>query len=113
MGEASLAAHQVAFQLFVFVLDAIAGQIMVALAAGDSALIAGIGIIPRAFTGDPAMIQYAQALWPFFALALHLGVSGVWVALNVLIAVRFITCGARFVGRRCTITGASGRARAF
>ncbi|HET7272756.1 MAG TPA: MATE family efflux transporter [Rubrobacter sp.] len=180
MGESSLAAHQVAFQLFVFlalVLDAvaIAGQIMVgrSLGAGDAdgayaaaarmifwsvavgvlfaaALLASIGIIPRAFTGDPAVIERAQVLWPFFALmqpigaavfaldgiligasdrrflkwsmvaalacfaplalaalALHLGVVVVWAALNVLMAVRLITCGARFVGRRWAVSGAS------
>jgi MATE family, multidrug efflux pump len=185
MGEASLAAHQVAFQLFIFlalVLDAIAiaGQIMVgrSLGAGDADgayaaaarmilwsvavgvlfaafLVAGIGIIPRAFTGDPAVIERARALWPFFALmqpvgaavfaldgiligasdtrflkwsmvaafacfaplalgalALHLGVVGVWAALNVLMAVRLITCGARFLGRRWAVTGASMTSRA-
>ncbi len=92
MGEAPLAAHQVAFQLFVFlalVLDAvaIAGQIMVgrSLGGGDAdgayaaavrmifwsvavgaifaaGLLAGMGVIPRAFTGDPAVIQQASAL---------------------------------------------------
>jgi Na+-driven multidrug efflux pump len=46
------------------------------------------------------------------ALALHLGVVGVWVALNVLMAVRLITCGARFVGRRWAVTGASLASRA-
>jgi Na+-driven multidrug efflux pump len=45
-------------------------------------------------------------------LILHLGVVGVWVALNVLMAVRLITCGARFVGRRWVVTGASTMGRA-
>jgi putative MATE family efflux protein len=178
MGDVPLAAHQVAFQLFIFlalVLDAIAiaGQIMVgrSLGAGDAqgayaaavrmifwsvavgalfaaGLLAGAGIIPRAFTGDPAVIEQASALWPLFvlmqpigaavfaldgiligasdtrflkwsmvaalavfaplalaALSLDLGVVGVWIALNVLMAVRLFTCGARFVGRRWAVVG--------
>ncbi|HET7481157.1 MAG TPA: MATE family efflux transporter [Rubrobacteraceae bacterium] len=180
MGEASLGAHQVAFQLFVFlalVLDAIAiaGQILVgrSLGAGDAAgaydaarrmiswsvavgvvfaaaLLAGTGLIPRAFTGDPAVIERAREIWPLFALmqpvgsavfaldgiligasdtrflkwsmvaafatfaplallslAFGLGVTGVWVALNVLMAVRLLTCGGRFLGRRWAVVGAS------
>jgi Na+-driven multidrug efflux pump len=112
-------------------------------------LLAGTGIIPRAFTGDPAVIEQARALWPLFvlmqpigaavfaldgiligasdtrflkwsmvaalavfaplalgALSLGLGVVGVWVALNVLMAVRLVTCGARFLGRRWAVVGA-------
>ena len=183
MGVASLGAHQVAFQLFVFlalVLDAIAiaGQIMVgrALGAGDAisaydaarrmigwsvavggvfaaALLAGTGLIPRAFTGDPAVIGRAQEIWPLFALMQPIGAAvfaldgiligasdtrflkwsmlaafatfaplallaltfgfglvGVWIALNVLMAVRLLTCGARFIGRRWAVTGASREA---
>ena len=179
MGEAPLAAHQVAFQLFIFlalVLDAIAiaGQIMVgrSLGAGDAegayaaavrmifwsvaggalfaaALLAGTGVIPRAFTGDPTVIEEARSLWPLFVLMqpigaavfaldgiligasdtrflkwsmlaalglfaplalatlpLELGVIGVWAALNVLMAVRLLTCGVRFVGRRWAVVGA-------
>jgi len=179
MGEAPLAAHQVAFQLFVFlalVLDAIAiaGQIMVgrSLGAGDAAgayaaavrmifwsvavgalfaagLLVGTGLIPRAFTGDPAVIEQASAIWPLFVLmqpigaavfaldgiligagdtrflkwsmvaafatfaplalgtlSLGLGVVGVWAALNVLMVVRLVTCGARFLGRRWAVVGA-------
>lgn len=178
MGEASLGAHQVAFQLFIFlalVLDAIAiaGQILVGrfLGAGDAQeayvaarrmifwsvavggafaalLLAGTGIIPRAFTGDAAVIERARSLWPLFALmqpigaavfaldgiligasdtrflkwsmiaafltfaplalgalALGLGVVGVWISLNVLMVVRLTTCGARFVGRRWAVVG--------
>lgn len=180
MGEASLAAHQVAFGLFLFlalVLDAvaIAGQILVGrlLGAGDAegahtaarrmifwsvvvgcafcvALLAGTGTIPRAFTGDPEVVERAGDLWPLFALmqpvgaavfaldgiligasdtrflkwsmvaaflvfaplalsalAFGLGVIGVWAALNVLMLVRLITCGARFRGRRWAVVGAS------
>ena len=89
MGDDALAAHQIAFQLFVFlalVLDsiAIAGQVIVgrSLGAGDAeeayraarrmielAVLAGalfavimlvlIDVLPRAFTGDPAVIDQA------------------------------------------------------
>jgi putative MATE family efflux protein len=180
MGEASLAAHQVAFGLFVFlalVLDAvaIAGQILVGrlLGAGDAVsaysaarrmifwsvvvgcafsvvLLAGTGTIPRAFTGDPEVVRRAGDLWPLFALmqpigaavfaldgiligagdtrflkwsmlsallvfaplvliapVFGLGVTGVWAALNVLMIVRLLTCGARFRGRRWAVVGAT------
>jgi Na+-driven multidrug efflux pump len=98
VGAASLGAHQVAFQLFVFlalVLDAIAiaGQVLVAraLGAGDDgtafaaarrmielAVAAGVvmavvllalaDVLPRAFTGDEAVVERAQEIWPLFAL---------------------------------------------
>ncbi len=98
IGEASLGAHQVAFQLFVFlalVLDAIAiaGQVLVGrmLGAGDAerayaaarrmivlsvaagtllalVLLALTDVVPRAFTGDDAVIERAQEVWPLFAL---------------------------------------------
>jgi putative MATE family efflux protein len=98
IGEASLGAHQVAFQLFVFlalVLDAIAiaGQVLVGrmLGAGDAArayaaarrmielaVVAGVvlglvmlaltDVVPRAFTSDAAVIERAQEVWPLFAL---------------------------------------------
>ncbi|HEV2061961.1 MAG TPA: MATE family efflux transporter [Solirubrobacteraceae bacterium] len=98
IGEASLGAHQVAFQLFVFlalVLDAIAiaGQVLVGrmLGGGDAerayaaarrmielsvffgfvlagVLLVLVDVIPRAFTGDGAVIERAQAVWPLFAL---------------------------------------------
>ncbi len=103
IGEASLAAHQIAFQLFIFlafVLDAIAiaGQILVGrlLGAGDvptavtaarrmvvlSAvfgvlmavlLLAGSDLVPRAFTSDGAVLDETRALWPLFALLLPIG----------------------------------------
>jgi putative MATE family efflux protein len=96
IGEASLGAHQIGFQLFIFlalVLDAIAiaGQVIVgrALGAGDAdaafaaarrmlqwSLVAGLAIggvllalidvVPRAFTADPAVIDRAHAMWPLF-----------------------------------------------
>ena len=98
MGDAPLGAHQIAFQLFLFlalVLDAvaIAGQVIVGrmLGAGDAdgahaaaarmiAWSVGIGAllgavllalgdwIPQAFTSDPAVIHQAHLAWPFFAL---------------------------------------------
>jgi putative MATE family efflux protein len=98
IGTASLAAHQIAFELFLFlalVLDAIAiaGQIIVArlLGAGEGAeardaasrmigwalvagvifglvLLAGTNLIPHAFTGDHAVWRRAAAAWPLFAL---------------------------------------------
>jgi putative MATE family efflux protein len=97
-GEASIAAHQVAFQLWVFlalVLDslAVAGQIIVGreLGAGrrDAAYGAGLRMIwlsvalggafslgllalssalPRVFTGDATVLEQASLLWPLFAL---------------------------------------------
>jgi putative MATE family efflux protein len=98
MGSDSLAAHQIAFQLWVFlalVLDsvAIAGQVIVgrSLGAGDRdgahaaarrmiewavaagmvfaiALLALGDVLPRAFTSDPAVIERAKEIWPLFAL---------------------------------------------
>ena len=98
VGEDALGAHQIAFQLFVFlalVLDAIAiaGQVIVgrSLGAGDAeqafsaarrmiewavaagALFAVImlaltDVLPRAFTSDPAVIEEAGKIWPLFAL---------------------------------------------
>jgi putative MATE family efflux protein len=98
VGEDSLGAHQVAFQLFVFlalVLDAIAiaGQVIVgrSLGAGDAdgarraarrmiewsvivgvlfalVLIALTDVLPRAFTSDPEVIERAREIWPLFAL---------------------------------------------
>jgi MATE family, multidrug efflux pump len=97
-GDASLAAHQVASQLWLFlalVLDAvaIAGQVIVGrmLGAGDRdgaydasirmigmSVAAGgvfaivmlglIGVLPRAFTGDVDTLDRARVLWPIFAL---------------------------------------------
>jgi len=96
IGPATVAAHQIAFQLFGFLallLDAIAiaGQVIVgrALGAGDAddayaaarrmlewALAAGLvigglflalgDVVPHAFTSDPKVIDQAQDLWPLF-----------------------------------------------
>jgi putative MATE family efflux protein len=98
VGADSLAAHQIAFQLFVFlalILDAIAiaGQVIVgrSLGAGDAdgayaaarrmiewAVVAGvlfglvmlvlIDVLPRAFTGDEDVVARAREVWPLFAL---------------------------------------------
>ena len=97
-GEASIAAHQVAFQLWIFlalVLDsvAIAGQIIVgrelgggrreeAYGAGERMIWLSVGlgaafaalmlvlssVLPRAFTGDAAVLDEAALLWPLFAV---------------------------------------------
>jgi putative MATE family efflux protein len=97
-GDASLGAHQIAFQLWVFlalVLDsvAIAGQVIVGrgLGAGDTdrayaastrmiwlSVYAGVlfgaimlllePVLPYVFTGDEAVVERAQAIWLLFAL---------------------------------------------
>ncbi|MEX0849946.1 MAG: MATE family efflux transporter [Gaiellaceae bacterium] len=97
-GEAAIGAHQIAFQLFIFlalVLDsvAIAGQIIVgrelgagrterAYAAGERMIwlsvaaggafallmLALAGALPRIFTGDSAVLDETALLWPLFAL---------------------------------------------
>lgn len=103
VGSDSLAAHQIAFQVFIFlalVLDAIAiaGQVLVGrmLGAGDAdgaleaarrmcawslgaglvmaaGLLATRGVLPDAFTGDDAVVARAHELWPLFALMLPAG----------------------------------------
>jgi putative MATE family efflux protein len=105
VGAASLGAHQIAFQLFIFlalVLDAIAiaGQVIVGrrLGAGDAAgaraaarrmielsVVAGIafaivlmavrGLLPQVFSSDPAVLERARTLWPLFALMLPVGAA--------------------------------------
>jgi putative MATE family efflux protein len=102
IGPASLAAHQIAFQLFIFlalVLDAlaIAAQVMVGrmLGAGDAAgaraaagrmiawsvaLGAAFGLallalgdtVPRLFTSDEAVVQQAHEIWWLFAAMMPL-----------------------------------------
>jgi putative MATE family efflux protein len=97
-GDASLAAHQVAFQLWIFlalVLDAIAiaGQIIVGreLGAGNAtpaydagvrmiwlsvavggifaaAMLALRDVLPPVFTGDDSVLAQSALLWPLFAL---------------------------------------------
>jgi putative MATE family efflux protein len=97
-GDAAIGAHQVAFQLWVFLallLDAIAiaGQVIVGrmLGAGDAdgafaasarmivmTVYLGLGfgalmlafsdLLPRIFTSDTAVLEQAHQLWPIFAL---------------------------------------------
>jgi putative MATE family efflux protein len=97
-GDASIAAHQIAFQIWVFlalVLDAvaIAGQVIVGrmLGAGHDerayaasvrmitlsvftgavfavSMLALIDVLPRAFTSDAAVLDAARDIWPIFAL---------------------------------------------
>jgi putative MATE family efflux protein len=116
IGAATVAAHQIAFQLFGFlalVLDAIAiaGQVIVgrALGAGDAdeafaaarrmielSLAAGLviggvflalaDVIPRAFTSDPDVIDQAHDLWPLFC--------ALWPAAAVVFALDGILIGA-------------------
>ena len=97
-GDAAIGAHQVAFQLFIFLallLDsiAIAGQVIVgrelgagrsddAYAAGERMIVLSVGagvvfaalmlalagVLPDAFTGDDAVLEQTALLWPLFAL---------------------------------------------
>jgi putative MATE family efflux protein len=110
VGAASLAAHQIAFQLFVFLallLDAlaIAAQVMVGrlLGAGDGeraraaatrvivwsavvgagfglVLLALTGVLPHAFTDDERVVERAQEIWWLFAALMPL--NGVVFALD-------------------------------
>jgi putative MATE family efflux protein len=110
VGAASLGAHQIAFQLFVFlalVLDAlaIAAQVMVgrSLGAGDGAraraaatrvilwsavvgagfglvLLALTDVLPHAFTDDPRVVERAQEIWWLFAALMPL--NGIVFALD-------------------------------
>ncbi|MFL5844184.1 MAG: MATE family efflux transporter [Solirubrobacteraceae bacterium] len=105
VGSASLGAHQIGYQLFIFiafVLDAIAiaGQVIVGrrLGAGDAAgaraaarrmlelsVAAGVafgavlmalrGLAPRAFSDDPDVLERARTLWPLLALMQPVGAA--------------------------------------
>jgi putative MATE family efflux protein len=98
IGDAELGAHQIGYELFIFlalVLDAvaIAGQVIVGrmLGAGDaegahaaavrmigwSVIVGGAfaivllplaNVVPRAFTGDASVVDQAKKMWPLFAL---------------------------------------------
>jgi Na+-driven multidrug efflux pump len=64
--------------------------------------------------GDTRFLKWSMvaALLVFAPLVLTapvfgLGVTGVWAALNVLITVRLLTCGARFRGGRWAVVGAT------
>jgi Na+-driven multidrug efflux pump len=54
------------------------------------------------------MLAAAAVYIPIALLALweDWGILGVWWGLLALIAVRLVTCGARFVGSRWALTGA-------
>jgi putative MATE family efflux protein len=103
MGDAQIGAHQIAYELFLFlslILDAIAiaGQVIVGrmLGAGDTdgahaaavrmiewAVAIGLGfavvlaplshVLPRTFTSDPHVLHQAALLWPFLAAMQPLG----------------------------------------
>jgi putative MATE family efflux protein len=103
MGDAEIGAHQIAYQVFIFialVLDAvaIAGQVIVGrmLGAGDadgsydaalrmiwwSVALGGVfalilaplsHALPAAFTDDPAVLHQAALLWPFLVAMQPLG----------------------------------------
>jgi putative MATE family efflux protein len=103
MGDAELGAHQIASQLFfllALILDsvAIAGQVIVGrmLGSGDAegayasalrmiawSVVVGTAfsilllplahVVPRAFTGDRAVLHQAASLWPYFVLMQPLG----------------------------------------
>jgi putative MATE family efflux protein len=105
MGDARIGAHQIGYELFIFlslVLDAvaIAGQVIVGrmLGAGDAdgahaaavrmiwwslaigllfaAVLAPLShALPRAFTGDPRVLHQAALLWPFLAAMQPLGAA--------------------------------------
>lgn len=105
VGAPSLGAHQIAFQLFIFlalVLDAIAiaGQVIVGrrLGAGDApgahaaarrmielSVVGGVGfglvllalrgVLPHAFSSDPKVLERARTLWPLFALMQPVGAA--------------------------------------
>ena len=138
-GEASIAAHQVAFQLWIFlalVLDsvAIAGQIIVgrelgggrrdeaygagermiwlsvALGGGFAALMLVLSsALPKAFTGDVAVLDEAALLWPLFALMQPLNgavfaLDGILIGagdgpfLAASMVVAFLACAAVLLG---------------
>jgi len=116
IGAPTVAAHQIAFQLFGFLallLDAIAiaGQVIVgrALGAGDAdeayaaarrmiewSLAAGliiggvflvlVDVVPRAFTSDPRVLDEARDLWPLFC--------AMWPVAAVVFALDGILIGA-------------------
>ena len=54
------------------------------------------------------MLAAAAVYIPIALLSLHhdWGIIGVWWGLVALIAVRLVTCGARFAGSRWALTGA-------
>jgi putative MATE family efflux protein len=133
----SLGAHQIGYQLFLFialVLDAIAiaGQVMVGrmLGASDAdgayaasrrmigwsvaagavfalLLLAGEPFLPGAFTDDPAVVDRAEAMWPL--LVAMMPFNGAVFALDGIL----IGAGdTRFIARAMVLAGAVGVAGA-
>jgi putative MATE family efflux protein len=126
MGTAQIAAHQMGYQLWIFIallLDsfAIAAQSLVgaALGAGDPLLArrlarrvatyglgaglatgvvlgAGWWLIPRVFTSSPSVLHQAHLLWPFLI--------GMQPAAGVLFALDGVLIGAGDVGFMRTVT---------
>ena len=74
----------------VFALDGIL------IGAGDTRFLA-LGMVAAAAVAIPLAIVALEAGW---------GIVGVWGALCALIAIRLVTCGARFAGTRWAVTGA-------
>ncbi|MDP8911107.1 MAG: MATE family efflux transporter [Actinomycetota bacterium] len=137
-GDASIGAHQIAFQLWIFlafVLDAvaIAGQVIVGrmLGAGDpqgaftasvrmivmsvalgtafaAAVLALATVLPRVFTGDAAVIGEARDIWALFALALPLS-AAVYALDGILIGAG----DARYLMWSMIVSGASSIALAL
>jgi putative MATE family efflux protein len=128
IGAATVAAHQIAWQLFGFLallLDAvaIAGQVIVgrALGAGDAeeayaaarrmlelSLAAGlvigavflalVDVVPRVFTSDPRVIDQAHDLWPLFC--------ALWPVAAVVFALDGVLIGAgdtRYLARAMVV----------
>ncbi len=175
MGAASLAAHQIAFELFIFlalVLDAIAiaGQILAARLLGSDepgeawraavrmiqwaflvglVFAAGLAALsyagPRLFTSNAEVLALSHSVWLLLALMQPLAgivfaldgiligagdtrylalamiaalavftgaalaaqtLTGLWWALNLLIAARLVTLAPRFAKRRWIVVGA-------
>ena len=132
-GGAALGAHQIAFQLWSFcalVLDAvaIAAQSLVgaALGAADATaaralarriarvgllcgaafavvILAGAGVLPRLFTGDPEVYRQAMRAWPWFAgmqpaAGVVFALDGVLIGAGDLRFLRDLTIGAALGG---------------
>jgi Na+-driven multidrug efflux pump len=85
--------------------------IFVAMMPANGAVFALDGILIGA--GDTrflmwGMLAAAAVYIPLALLALHegWGITGVWCGLAALIAMRLLTCGARFASGRWALTGA-------
>jgi Na+-driven multidrug efflux pump len=94
IGSDSLGAHQIAFQLFVFLALVLDG---ILIGAGDTRFL---------ISGMLAALLGVFVPIALLSLALDLGIVGVWVGLVGLIAVRLATCAWRFSSRRWALVGA-------